>query len=98
MKPVHWSLYVERVKGGTTQAQVAQAAGIDQATVSRWLRGGKPGAPDRVAAFARAHKDCTNVLEAFVAAEFLTAQEAQEGLPDGHTDGAGPQGPEGEQP
>jgi len=98
MKPVHWSLYVQRVKGDTTQAEVAQAAGIDQATISRWLRGGRPGAPERVAAFARAHRENTNVLEAFVAAEFLTPLEAQEGLPDGHPDGTSTQGSEGEQP
>jgi transcriptional regulator with XRE-family HTH domain len=78
-----WSKYVKRIKDGSTQAEAAAAAGIDQATMSRWLHGGKPGEALRVAEFARAHPESTTVLEAFVAAGFLTEAEAREGLGDG---------------
>jgi transcriptional regulator with XRE-family HTH domain len=74
-----WSNYVNRIKDGQTQAEAAASAGIDQATMSRWVNGGKPGEAARVAEFARAHPESTTVLEAFVAAGFLTEEEAREG-------------------
>lgn len=52
------------------------AAGVDQATVSRWQRIGAPPRPENVAAFARAYQ--RPVLEAFVAAGFLSKEEAKE--------------------
>jgi len=74
-----WAMYVDKLKGGATQAQLAARAGLDQATICRWLGGSKPRFPDRVAALARTSKD-TTVLAAFVAAGFLTEEEAKEGL------------------
>lgn len=64
------------------QQAIASRAGINQTTVSRWLNGSAPPTnPDKVAAFARAYPNHTTVLEAFVAAGFLTLEEARKGLP-----------------
>jgi transcriptional regulator with XRE-family HTH domain len=66
-----WSEYVTRVAPGTKEA-IARAIGVSQATVSRWQKS-RPD-PANVAAFARAYG--RPVLEAFIAAEFLTPVEA----------------------
>lgn len=74
-----WGLYVARFGQGLTQSQVGERAGVDQATVGRWLKGTKvPTSPGSVAALARSFG--RNPLEAFVAAGFLTAEEAGRGL------------------
>ncbi|WP_435745000.1 helix-turn-helix domain-containing protein [Nocardioides sp. SYSU DS0663] len=62
--------------GDDQQKDAAAKAGLDQSAISRWLRTGTPGRAENVAAFARAYN--RPVLEAFVAAEFLTAQEAKQ--------------------
>jgi DNA-binding LacI/PurR family transcriptional regulator len=82
MKPNKWAAYVDRVRGDHNQAQVAAHAGVDQATVSRWLRGGAIGRGSRVANFARAYD--ANVLEALVAAGYITEEEARRGLDEEH--------------
>lgn len=66
-----WRSYVELMTGDRTQAEVAEATGVDQTTVSRWRRGEGKGAPDpaSVAAFCRGFD--RNPLEGFVAAGLL---------------------------
>lgn len=71
-----WSTYINRLTAGQTQQQAASQIGVaDQTTVGRW-RSGKttPKDPAIVAAVAQAYGE--NVLEAFVAAGFLTREEA----------------------
>lgn len=76
MVGVNWWMYVTRVSEGALQKEIAARAGVEQSTVSRWKRGGSVPDPVPVAAFARAYH--RPVLEAFIAAGFLTAQEAGE--------------------
>lgn len=74
-----WAAYVARFGQGLTQQQVGDRAGVDQATVGRWLRGLKvPTEASVVAALAQGFG--RNPLEAFVAAGFLTVDEAGRGL------------------
>lgn len=73
---VNWWSYVTGVTGTHDQKDIAATAGVDQSTVSRWKSTGKPGRPDNVAALARGYR--RPVLEAFVAAGFLTGAEAKE--------------------
>lgn len=69
-----WAGYVARVTRGENQVTVAARTGINQSTVGRWLRGSRPGDCTQVAGFARTYGG--NVLEAFVAAGYITADEA----------------------
>lgn len=71
---VMWWDYVQQVAKGAKQAEIAERAGVNQVTVSRWKKGAESARPENVAAFARAYG--RPVLEAFVAAGFLTAEEA----------------------
>lgn len=68
-----WWDYVERVAGGLTQAAIAERMDITQGTVNRWRR--SEPKPATVAAFARAFG--RPVLEAFIGAGFLSAEDAQ---------------------
>lgn len=68
-----WWQYVNHIAGGATQEAIARKASISAPTVTRW-RTSTPR-PENVAAFARAYG--RPVLEAFVAAGFLTSDEAQ---------------------
>ena len=70
-----WWEYVQRHAAGETQAAIAAAAGVTGPTVSRWSTGKQGVDPRAAAAFARAYR--RPVLEAFVAAGFLTAEEAK---------------------
>lgn len=70
-----WWQYVERIAPGAPQAEIAKAAGVTPPTVSRWSTGKQGIDPAAAASFARAHH--RPVLEAFVAAEFLTDKEAK---------------------
>ena len=76
-----WAAYVAVVvPSGERQEDTGKRVGQTQATISRWLNG--KAAPDEaaaVAAFAKAYN--RNVLEAFVAAGFITEAEAGRGLP-----------------
>lgn len=75
---MRWSEYVKHLVNGDTQVAVSQKTGIDQTTISRWLRGvTTPDSPGTVAHFAQCYG--ANVLESFVAAGFLTREEA--GMP-----------------
>lgn len=61
------------------QNEIARRVGVNQATVSRWLSGKKvPTDPAQAASFARAFR--RNPLEAFVAADMLSVDEASEAL------------------
>lgn len=62
--------------GDDQQKEAAAKARLDQSAISRWLNTGTPGRAENVAAFARAYN--RPVLEAFVAAGFLTATEAKQ--------------------
>jgi transcriptional regulator with XRE-family HTH domain len=72
-----WPEYVRRVSRGDNQVAIEARTSIDQGTVSRWLRGKTTPSPAQAAKFAQSYDG--NVLEAFVAAGFLTAEEA--GIP-----------------
>ena len=67
-----WWDYVERTAPGETQEQIARKTDVATPTVGRWKQ--STPKPDSVAAFARAYR--RPVLKAFVAAGFLTADEA----------------------
>lgn len=71
-----WDAYIRTfIEPGERQVDVAQRTGIDQTTVSRWLNGERRSLTSQsVAKFARAYD--RPVLEAFVVAGFLTAEEA----------------------
>lgn len=69
---VAWYEYVERVGTGMSQAAIGERLGVTQGTVNRW-RHSEPK-PATVRAFARAFN--RPVLEAFVAAGFLSEEEA----------------------
>jgi transcriptional regulator with XRE-family HTH domain len=69
-----WWDYVQQVSEGASQVDIAKKVDISSATVSRWKTNAAAGDPAPVAAFARAYG--RPVLEAFVAAGFLTAEEA----------------------
>lgn len=68
-----WWEYVTQVGGGASQAVIARRTNLSPATVSRW-QGSEPH-PRNVAAFALAYG--RPVLEAFVAAGFLTDEQAK---------------------
>ncbi|PWJ22816.1 hypothetical protein ATK17_0014 [Branchiibius hedensis] len=70
-----WWEYVEQVAKTSRQRDISDRSGIDAANVSRWKGGHIPKA-EMVAEFARAYG--RPVLEAFVAAGFLTPMEAKE--------------------
>ena len=69
-----WPEYVRRLSRGDNQVAIESRTSIDQGTVSRWLRGKTTPSPGQAAKFAQSYGG--NVLEAFVAAGFLTAEEA----------------------
>lgn len=69
-----WPEYVRRLSRGDNQVAIEATTSIDQGTVSRWLNGKTTPSPAQAAKFAQAYDG--NVLEAFVAAGFLTAEEA----------------------
>lgn len=69
-----WWEYVERTAQTSRQRDISDKTGIDATNVSRWKSGQVPK-PSFVAEFARAYR--RPVLEAFVAAGFLTEAEAK---------------------
>lgn len=72
VSPVTWWQYVQEVAGGSSQIEISKKTGISAAAVSRWQRAVPQ--PDTAALFARTYQ--RPVLQAFVAAGFLTADEA----------------------
>lgn len=71
--PDTWWEYVDRITGGADQKAVATAAGIDTSQVSRWSKGGNPGAK-HVIQFARHYQ--RPPVEALIAAQYLNEDEA----------------------
>lgn len=69
-----WWGYVERVTGNATNADIANKIGVTGPSIGRWKSGSHPD-PGTAATLARAYD--RPVLEAFIAAGFLTAEEAQ---------------------
>jgi transcriptional regulator with XRE-family HTH domain len=73
-----WGNYVSQLADGENQKAIAARLGVDQGTVSRWLRG--ESSPKNTAVVAHvAQVYGSNVLEAFVAAGMLSPEEA--GMP-----------------
>jgi hypothetical protein len=72
-----WSTYLRELTRGEPQDAVGRKAGVNGSTVYRWRHGSRPGRPAEVAALAVAYGG--NVLEAFVAAGYLTPEQA--GMP-----------------
>ena len=75
--PQQWADYVRSVTGRDSQTTIARRTGIDQTTISRWLKPSAQGirrSPQAVAMLARGYG--SNVLHAFVAAGYMTAREA----------------------
>lgn len=70
---MNWWNYVQEHTGGDTQEKIARRVDISTPSVGRWQRGTPK--PENVAAFARAYD--RPVLEAFIAAGFLTEEEAK---------------------
>lgn len=70
-----WNEYLRQIAGEVGQAEIARAAGVTAPTVSRWLKGNQGVDPVAAANFARHYR--RPVLEAFVAAGFLTPNEAK---------------------
>lgn len=71
---MNWIDYVRSTAGSDKNAAIAYKSGVTEATVSRWSKSAPK--PDSVAAFARAYG--RPVLEAFIAAGYLTPEEANE--------------------
>lgn len=71
-----WSEYVNAlIELGEKQIDVSRRTGVDQTTLSRWIGGESRGVTSKsVARFARGYG--RPVLEAFVAAGFMSAKEA----------------------
>lgn len=69
-----WIDYVNKTAAGATQSAIGYKIGVSAATISRWATFAPR--PENVASFARAYG--RPVLEAFIAAGFLTAEEANE--------------------
>lgn len=79
MTGMDWDTYVRRRAGDSTpQTAIAKKVGVSQKTVSRWQHGDLPS-PAQAAAVAIAYGG--NVLEAFVAAGLITAEQAQMNTP-----------------
>lgn len=79
-----WWTYVERTARGDTQAKIAEKSGVTSPSVGRWAKGSLPD-PSTAAKFAREYG--RPVLEAFVAAGFLTPEEARQRPTQHHTYG-----------
>ena len=70
-----WWAYVKHVAPTATNKVIGEAAGLTASSVTRWASGAAPD-PSSAAAFARAFG--RPVLEAFIAAGYLTPEEAGE--------------------
>lgn len=68
-----WWEYLMRIAAHAPRAEVAKAAGVDPASVSRWKTGRNTPSADRVIAVARHYR--RNPIEALVAAGYLDARE-----------------------
>lgn len=69
-----WSEYVRELTGNEPQDEVGARIGVSGSTISRWRSGKNPGNPAEVALLAQKYN--REVLEAFVAAGYLTYEQA----------------------
>lgn len=69
-----WGEYVVGIARTEVSTEIASATGIGQSTIYRWLHKGAEPTTAHAAKFALTYG--RNVLEAFVAAGFLTEEEA----------------------
>lgn len=69
---VTWWSYVQRISEGAPNVRIAEMTGVSPSSISRWRAGGVDAAT--AASFARGFG--RPVLEAFIAAGFLTPDEA----------------------
>lgn len=74
MQSTRWWDYITEIIGDSTYSQAATKAGFDKSAFTRWKKGARAD-PDFVVKIARAYD--ANVLEALVAAEFITEAEAK---------------------
>lgn len=68
-----WWTYVQRVAGSASAREISRRTGIGQTSVNRWQTSSPK--PESVVTFAETYG--RPVLEAFVAAEFLTDEQAK---------------------
>src|SRR5262245_49331514 len=74
-EPMTWREYVRHVAGEDRQVEISTRTGIDQGTISRWMREDQaPISPRSVRMFATGYR--VPVLEAFIVAGFLSESEA----------------------
>lgn len=78
LRHMNWWSYIRDVTADP-QKQIAARCGVEQSTVSRWKQDQSNPEPAAAAAFARAYS--RPVLEAFLAAGFLTPSEARQRPP-----------------
>lgn len=76
MEETNWWQYLSDLMSGDTPTAAARKAGISASNFTRWKQGARAD-PDFVVKIARAYNG--NVLEALVAADFITPEEAGEG-------------------
>lgn len=69
-----WAEYLRAITAGATGRQIAQATGIGEATISRWLKGTTDPAPRQVVTVARAYD--IPPLDALIATGYLSEEEA----------------------
>lgn len=67
-----WWDYVQEVSGQASQTEIAKRLGLSQPGVSRWQT--VPPKPESVITFARTYN--RPLIEAFLAAEYLSAEDA----------------------
>lgn len=68
-----WSDYVQRVAGNDTSTAIAEKTGINQSSIYRWINNGATPSPAHAAKFASAYRH--NVLDAFIAAGFVSSED-----------------------
>lgn len=70
---MHWTQYVERVAQGRRQADIADMAGVNQSTVSNWLRGKGHVSPENAMNLSRMAGD--GPIVGLLAAGYLREDE-----------------------
>lgn len=73
MTQTRWWTYLSALMGDDNATEAAKKSGISSSNFTRWKKGARAD-PDFVVKVARAYN--ANVLEALVAAEFITDEEA----------------------
>ncbi len=69
----HWSKYIDATSGGAYNNAIAEAIGVDPATVGRWRTGAVDPKPRQVVAYARAFGQ--GPVAALIAAGYLAEAE-----------------------